>query len=47
MMARFVQAIPEPVTSWLKGTPIDKIYQLYRVKNLETVSTVFDTPAVI
>ncbi|MFC7200722.1 FkbM family methyltransferase [Halospeciosus flavus] len=45
MMARFVQAIPEPVTSWLKGTPIDKIYQLYRVKNLETVSTVFDTPA--
>lgn len=45
MMSKFVQAIPQPVTSRLKDTPIDKIWNLYRIKKLETVTAVFDTPA--
>lgn len=45
MISKFVQAIPQPVTSRLKDTPIDKLWKSYRIKNLETVTAVFDTSA--
>jgi hypothetical protein len=45
MISKFVQAIPQPVTSRLKDTQIDRIWKLYRIKTSETITTVFDTSA--